>query len=102
VLGLVALVLLLAGCTEAKQSFWLKPESDFARLLQGLFTGIVEAAAAVFVVVEGALFYALYRFRRRPGAAAPPQIHGNTTVEVLWTIAPAVVLAVVAVPTVRT
>src|SRR6185295_13509536 len=32
----------------------------------------------------------------------PEQVHGNTRLEILWTIIPAVVLAVIAVPTVRT
>lgn len=43
------------------------------------------------------------RFRYRPGKNEnPKQIHGNTKLEIGWTILPALVLAVVAVPTVST
>jgi cytochrome c oxidase subunit 2 len=93
--------LLLSGCSEhGPQAFWNRPESDFAAILQGLFSQIVFLAALVFVVVEAVLFIAVFRFRRR-STELPSQVHGNSTVEVLWTIAPAVVLVFVAVPTVR-
>ena len=44
-------------------------------------------ALVIFVGVEGALGYALYRFRARKGAVAA-QIHGNTRLEIGWTAAP--------------
>ena len=40
-----------------------------------------------------AVFYAMVRFRDRPGAAEPPQIHGNTPLEIAWTAAPALLLS---------
>src|SRR5919106_1335268 len=43
----------------------------------------------------------MIRFRHRPGRE-PRQVHGNTRLEVAWTIVPAVLLAGVAVPTVAT
>ena len=96
------LALLLSACGEhGPQSFWNRPESDFARLLQDLFSQIVFLAAIVFVVVEAVLFIAVFRYRRR-STDLPSQTHGNSTVEIVWTIAPAVVLVFVALPTVRT
>ena len=56
----------------------------------------------MFVTVGGVLLYSLIRFRRKPGDADPPQIHGHKRLEIAWTIAPALVLAVVAVPTIIT
>jgi cytochrome c oxidase subunit 2 len=44
----------------------------------------------------------MWKFRNRPGAAEPVQTHGNTTLEIVWTIIPAFILAMIAVPTVRT
>jgi cytochrome c oxidase subunit 2 len=44
----------------------------------------------------------MIRFRSRPGAPEPKHIHGHTGLEVAWTIAPAIILALVAVPTVAT
>jgi cytochrome c oxidase subunit II len=55
-------------------------------------------ALVIFVAVEGALGYALYRFRARKGAEAA-QIRGNTRLEVGWTVGAAVVLVVLAVIT---
>src|SRR5215212_1581631 len=96
------LTLVLSGCNEhGPQSFWQRPESDFARILQDLFSQIVLLAAIVFVVVEAVLFYAVFRYRRR-STDLPSQTHGHTGIEIAWTIAPAVVLVFVALPTVRT
>ena len=53
------------------------------------------------MVVVGVLLYTVIRFRRKPGRQdMPAQTHGNMPLEVAWTIAPAIVLAVIAVPTV--
>ena len=49
--------------------------------------------ATVFVAI---------RFRRRPGNENPKQMHGNTRLEIGWTIVPALILAIIAVPTVST
>jgi cytochrome c oxidase subunit 2 len=53
------------------------------------------------VLVEGVLVYAIFRFRGKPGDAEPHQTHGNTTVEIIWTVIPALILAAIAVPTVK-
>ena len=55
----------------------------------------------MFVLVEGALLYAIFRFRGKPDDPEPRQVHGNTTIEIVWTVIPALILAAIAVPTVR-
>jgi cytochrome c oxidase subunit II len=50
-------------------------------------------ALVIFVGVEGALGYALYRYRKRKGAVAA-QIHGNTRLEIGWTLGAALILVV--------
>jgi cytochrome c oxidase subunit 2 len=52
----------------------------------------------VFVVVEGALFYAVWKFRAKKGAVAQ-QIHGNTRLEIGWTLGAAGILLVLAIVT---
>ena len=53
-------------------------------------------------MIGGTIFVAL-RFREKPGEErAPKQVHGNTVLEISWTVIPAVILAVMAVPTVAT
>ena len=55
-------------------------------------------AIIVFVVVEGALLWAFFKFKARKGAVAA-QIHGNTRLEIGWTVATALVLVVVSIVT---
>jgi cytochrome c oxidase subunit 2 len=57
-----------------------------------LFYIILAIATVVFVGVEGALVYSIIRFRERPGMPNPRQIHGNLTIEMIWTAVPAIIL----------
>ena len=49
------------------------------------------------VLVFGAMFYAMFRFRKSKGAVASQFSH-NTTAEVIWTIVPVIILIVMAWP----
>ncbi len=64
-----------------------------------LWVGVV----IVLVLVEGLLVYTLFRFRHRPKTAhgRPVPVHGNTTLEIAWTIIPAVILVAISVPTLQ-
>jgi cytochrome c oxidase subunit 2 len=53
------------------------------------------------VLVGVATIYVLIRYRYREGDAPPPQVHGNTRLELAWTIAPAILLLGLAVPTLQ-
>jgi len=78
------------------------PFSDWAGQIYGLYNLVFIMAAIVFFGVEGFFLYAIVRFRRRPDNRLPSQTHGNTTLEVAWTIIPAIVLLIIAVPTIST
>lgn len=97
-------LLLLAGCGPAENypASTLAPKSEFTRMIDDLFRVEYYLALGVFVLVEAALLYVIFRFRGRPDDPEPEQVHGNTMVEVIWTAIPAVILAALAVPTVRT
>lgn len=99
-LGILAVVL-VAGCSGPYPQSTLEPRGEFARSVDSVFMTTVWLAGIVFVLVEGALLIALFKFRGKPTDPDPKQIHGSTLVEIIWTIIPAVVLAVIAVPTVR-
>ncbi|HXF95619.1 MAG TPA: cytochrome c oxidase subunit II [Gemmatimonadales bacterium] len=102
-LGLAPVAAGLIGCrAEQFPQSTLHPRSDFAWAIQDLFTGIFWWAVVVFVVVEGILLYAVFRYRARPGAPPPRPVHGHTLLEIAWTLAPALVLVLIAVPTIRT
>ncbi|HEY4320007.1 MAG TPA: cytochrome c oxidase subunit II [Gemmatimonadales bacterium] len=101
-LGLLcALALVVAACGGPYPQSTLNPRGDFAEIVDAVFMKTVYLATIVFVLVEGALLWTVFKFRGKPTDPDPEQIHGSTVIEILWTIIPAVVLAVVAVPTVR-
>jgi cytochrome c oxidase subunit II len=93
--------LLLAACGENSPTI-LNPAGPVALKESNLFWFILVVATIVFVVVEGLLIYSIVRFRERPNSPAPTQTHGNTTVEIIWTIVPSVFLFVVLVGTIYT
>jgi cytochrome c oxidase subunit II len=102
VTALCLLTWLLIGCSpEQYPQTTLLPRGDFARIADDLLDTTVRWALLVFVLVEGALIYAIFRFRGKPGDPEPHQTHGNTLVEIIWTVIPALILAAIAVPTVR-
>ncbi len=99
---LVVAALTLAGCAgQGLPQDVLAPEGPIARKQDGLWNLVFWVALAVFVVVEALLVAVLVRFRAKDGDhELPKQTHGNSVLEVLWTIIPALILAVIAVPTV--
>jgi cytochrome c oxidase subunit II len=72
--------------------------SPNANEIDSLYRIILYIAAVVFVIVEGALAYSVLRFRAKKRAVAA-QIHGNTRLEIGWTIAAALILVVLTVVT---
>ena len=92
-LSLCLLALALAGCSpERYPQTALLPLSDFARIGDSVQDQTFYWALAVFVLVEGALLYSIFRFRGRPDDPEPSQIHGNTTIEIIWTLIPALII----------
>jgi cytochrome c oxidase subunit 2 len=67
-----------------------------------LFVLEIVLATLVVAAVTAATIFAMVRYRHRPGATEPPQIHGNTRLELAWTAAPALLLVVLYILTIRT
>src|SRR4029453_2656558 len=59
-----------------------------------LYIGIV-----IFVGVEATLLYSLIKYRARRGGPEAQQIHGNTPLEIGWTVGAALILVVLTVVT---
>jgi cytochrome c oxidase subunit 2 len=72
--------------------------SSNANEIDSLYKITLYIALVIFVSVEGALGYALWKFRKRKGAVAA-QIHGNTRLEIGWTLGAALILVVLSVVT---
>jgi cytochrome c oxidase subunit II len=97
---LLALIV-IAACAKDFPQTTLVPKGELARIEDDLFFITVKWATLVFILVEGALVYAIFRFRGKPGDPEPQQVHGNTIVEIIWTVIPALILVMIAVPTVK-
>lgn len=83
----------------------LAPEGPSAESIQQLLVPVTSIAAVVFVLVIGAIVFITWKFRERKDSDPdefPSQIHGKTTLEIGWTILPALILAGIAVGTVMT
>jgi len=89
------------GCAWDGPMSTLIARSDVARDVLDLYALITWASIVIAVVVFGVLGYALLRFRDRPGAPLPPQTQGHPWLEIAWTIGPALILLLIAVPTVQ-
>lgn len=68
---------------------WGFPEnaSTFGASIDATYGMIFYVTAVAFVLVQGLLLYCIVRFRRREGRRAVP-IHGNTRLEIVWTLVP--------------
>jgi len=96
------MVATLAACTPSHPQSTFYAAGDVAQKQLDLFIIIFWAAVVVFVLVQAALLFSVIRFRRKANDGIPKQTHGNTTLEIAWTLAPAILLAVIAVPTITT
>ncbi len=65
--------------------------SSYAPWLDQLFYIILGITTFFFVLVEGVLLYFIIRYRHKPGRRAH-YTHGNTKVEIIWTVIPALIL----------
>jgi cytochrome c oxidase subunit 2 len=74
-----------------------EPHSPNAHRVHTAFIFVSIFTGFIFVVVESALVIFIIKYRRgkRPRTAEGPQIHGSTKLEVIWTVVPVVILAVI-------
>ena len=105
--GVLFLALLLpfalTGCASDLPQTFLDPHSESAVLTYRLFEPIFWMAVVVFVIVEALLVYSAFRFRAHGNVKGlPEQMHGNTPLEIGWTIAPAIILGIIFLMTAQT
>ncbi|MEO5567693.1 MAG: cytochrome c oxidase subunit II, partial [Gemmatimonadaceae bacterium] len=100
--ALTVALLVLSGCQPDYPSSVFHSRTDFNRDTDALFQLIIWLGVVVFILVFALLLFTMFKYRSRPGQREPEHVHGNTTLEILWTVIPALVLLWIAVPTVRT
>lgn len=104
-LVVAAALVLLSACADNAPLDTLEPQGPEARSIDRLLNPVLWVAGAVFVFVEFGVLWLALRFRRRrddDDTVVPEQTHGNTRLEIGWTILPALILAGVAVATIAT
>src|SRR3979409_34059 len=79
----------------------LEPVTPISHEIYRLHWGILWVCVAIFVIVFGAMFWSIFKHRRSVGAKAA-QFHENTTIEVIWTIVPFIILIGMAYPATKT
>jgi cytochrome c oxidase subunit 2 len=91
-----ALMLLATACSrhEEPQNV-LNPQGPISRQLDRLWNPVFLIAAIIFFLVEGLVLFVMVKYRARSDDDAPVQVHGNTTLELGWTILPALLLVVI-------
>jgi len=96
----VAAAVLASGCAFDGPMSTLVARSDLNRSILSVYRIITWATVIIGLLVFVILAVVLLRFRERPGLVAR-QIHGHTALEIAWTIAPALVLLIIAIPTIQ-
>ena len=100
VLALVAVALLAAGCAGGQPDIW-RPSGSAGHEIKTLGIQMFAILAGVLVAVWAILTYVIIRYRKRPESAAS-KTRGNLTLEIVWTLIPAVIVTVLFILTVRT
>lgn len=99
-----AAVAFLAGCgaVDTPQTT-LFPRSDNNQAITDLYAPLTWLAIVIFLIVQGLLVYSVFRFRvRDDDDSIPPQVHGNTRLEIAWTLAPSIVVVIMLILTYQT
>src|SRR6266481_7029279 len=79
------------------------PASPPAESIRNLSVLVLAITGAIFLIVEGVLFYCIWRFWRATGEGKePPQVYGSKPIEIAWTAAPALIVFVLVLVTART
>ena len=99
--ALLSTAVVAAGCAWDGPMSTLIAHSDLNRSILRVYAIITWATVIIAVVVFAALGWILLRFRSRPAAPLPAQTRGHTLLEISWTIAPALLLLVIAIPTIQ-
>ncbi|HZM34323.1 MAG TPA: cytochrome c oxidase subunit II [Burkholderiales bacterium] len=90
-----------AGAAHAIAWYFQTPASGIARDIDQLHQYIMWLIIVIFIGVFGFMFWSVYAHRKSKGHQAE-QFHENTTVEILWTVIPAIILVIIAWPVTKT
>ncbi len=97
----LSLLLFLTGCMGETNLTALDPKGPQSQWLFDNMLLSLYIMALVTIVVFAIFFIILAKYRRTPGDdTIPKQVHGNTALEITWTVIPIILLTILAVPTI--
>ena len=99
--GFFALTLYSGAATSSYQLNLLTPQSGIATQIYDLHTLLLWICLAIFIGVFGVMFYSVLKHRKSLGYKAA-NFHHSTTVEIIWTIIPFIILISMAYPATKT
>ena len=97
--ALAALLSVTAGGASAVQSRYnlAPPITSVANEVYSLHNMMLIICTAIFIAVFSVMFYSIWKHRKSKGAVAA-NWHENTTVEIVWTVIPFIIVIVMALP----
>lgn len=101
VAGLLTAMLAPGAALAAREWNLQPPATPIAREIFDLHAIIFWISVVIFAVVFGTMFYSIYAHRKSKGHVAE-QFHENTTVEIIWTVIPFLILILMAWPGTKT
>lgn len=94
-------IFLLAGCKGEENLTALDPKGPQAQWIFDSMILTLYVMAFVIIVVFVLYFIVISKYRQKPGDnELPKQVEGNTTLEIVWTVIPIILLMILAVPTI--
>ncbi|SFE90113.1 cytochrome aa3 quinol oxidase subunit II [Alteribacillus iranensis] len=99
---LIGAVMLLSGCN---QLVVFDPKGPVAQSQKDLIMYSLIFMMIIVVVVFVLFAFMVYKFRDRPNRKSSdydPDIHGNTMIEIIWTVIPLAIVIALSIPTVQT
>jgi len=100
--SIIAAALAAPGIASAALEYNLQPPvTPIARQIIDLHSFIFWICVVIFVGVFGVMFYSIFKHRKSVGHVAQ-QFHENTTVEIVWTVIPFLILLFMAFPATKT
>jgi cytochrome c oxidase subunit 2 len=104
----LALSALLCACAFASCTGGIEfaqttfhPVSEYGARQNAVFRNTFWWTMGILALVILLIIVVVIRFRERPGAPVPRQIHGNTRLEILWTLIPGLIVVFIGIPTVQ-
>lgn len=81
------------GARSPDASYWFPEQaSSMAKNVDFLYMAIFWVSTVFFLMIVGVMCYFVIKYRRRPGIGPQPSSSHNTTIEILWSVLPSIIL----------